>query len=152
MLGVVVSTVVKWALHLLASVGLLGLAWCSGHHQGVVAQKAKDAPVIVGAKADAATGQAQSALTTSVLQDATNRADYERTITEKAQYVSQAVNAAVDAHTLIPADVDARWRAGIVSLRDGGPYDSPDGTLGGLHGGPSPEGAGLAAPTPAPPH
>lgn len=144
----IVSTATKWVLHLFAGVGLLGLTWCAAHHQGAASQRAKDAPVIVAAKADAATGQAQAALTTVTLQAAAKREDQERNNQEKVHYVVQGVDALADARTPLPADLDARWRSGIASLRDD-PADNPaDGQGSGVPSGPGPQGtAPQASPT-----
>lgn len=132
----IISTVTKWVLHLLASVGLVGLAWCSGHSSGVQAQKAKDAPVIVQAKAAAATGQAQATLTQQTLVESAKRSQDELTTMQKADDVSDSIQALVDGHDVtLPADVDARWRAGIGGLRGDASAanrrDQPSGVLGG---------------------
>lgn len=138
----VISTVTKWALHLLASVSLLGLTWCGGHHAGAVAQRVKDAPVIARAQAAAATGQAQASLTTQVLATAAKRGDHERAIQQINMASAVALAQTKDGDQVVPPDVDALWRSGIDGLRNPQPGDGGD-QGGELHGGPGIEGVGV---------
>lgn len=146
MLNSAVAAVIKWALNLLTSASVLGLAWCGGHHAGAQSQLAKDAPVIATNHAAAVTAKAEAGLTLQVLNHSAQRATHERAIQQTSTASQIALAQLTDGNALVPADVDATWRAGVVSLRGGASAANDGGSAGcAVLRGPSAPGEGPAA-------
>lgn len=146
MLNSIVAAAVKWALNLLTSVSVLGLAWCGGHHAGAQSQLAKDAPVIATSHAAALTSKAEAGLATLALTHSAQRGDHERAIQQTVTDATVALAESPDGDQVVPSDIDATWRGGVVSLR-GGPASASDGgsTGGAVLSGPGAQEYGAAA-------
>lgn len=115
------EALVAWGAVIALSLGCVGGVYLAGRHAGAAAQ----APRLAAARAQAETARSQTAVVSTAATAADHAALRTVHVTAKAEEAAHAVQSAPGASDAVPADLLARWRAGIDGVR-APPTPSPD--------------------------
>ena len=107
------ETLVAWGAVVALSLGTVGGIYLAGRHAEAVAE----APRLAAAQTQAATAQAQTAVITTAAKAADHAAVRTLQVNAKAEEAAHDIQTAPGTTDALPADVLARWRAGIDGVR-----------------------------------
>lgn len=107
------ETLVAWGAVAALSLGAVGGLYLAGRH----AEEAAEAPKLAAAQTRAVTAQAQTAVVASAASAADHAATRTVQATAKAEEAAHDVQSVPGASDALPADLLARWRAGIDGVR-----------------------------------
>ncbi len=115
------ETLVAWGAVIALSLAAVGGVYLAGRH----AEATAEAPKLAAAQAQAVTAGAQATVVTTAAKAADHAATRTIQATAKAEEAAHDVQTAPGATDALPADVLARWRAGIDGVR-APPASAPD--------------------------